>query len=146
MSLSAYVVACLLTPNSWPQLLVMLTDSQLPRIGSDPIQNTISNSCFIVAFAPIATEADCHMLFSGHCQTTDDFLWLHYSGSQVSYHSILGRNLLESVIEALEESLPVFSFFESGSVFQTITFSLENELNKMQRFITEETLDNIGSS
>jgi hypothetical protein len=119
-------------------LLMTVTDSQLPLVGSDPIQNSISNSSCIVAFVSIAAETSCHMLFSGQYHVTDDFLWLHYSGSQVSCHSILGGNLLKSVIEALEESFLVFSSFESSSLFQTITYSLENELNIfLKRILTK---------
>jgi hypothetical protein len=60
------------------------------NLGTDPTENTVSNSSSFIVCISVAAETSCNMLFTGCCIAADGwFLLLNYTVimSQYSFHS-----------------------------------------------------------
>jgi hypothetical protein len=63
-----------LSHRSWDVNLTRFSSScLLYSLRSDSIENTVSNSSFLVVCISVVAETGCHVLFTGHCIAADDF-------------------------------------------------------------------------
>jgi hypothetical protein len=101
---------CLAGPhgrNSCHSQLNKLSSSfSLYSLGADPIENTISNSSFIVLCVPLVEETSCHMLFTGRCLAADGFsYWAIPSSSNLCLVLSCGLFLPNKTLNAFNMTL-----------------------------------------